>query len=215
MKLLLATRSAGKLAELRRVLAGSGVDLVGLADIGLEETADEAELESHSEFAENALAKARHFFERTGLPTLADDSGLVVEALDGEPGVRSKRYAPADWQREHGVDRANNLCLLQALEDVPDDRRNAHFHCSMALVLGDGSSRVFEGRVDGLILRQPRGTGGFGYDPLFLLPEHGRTTAELQPEEKNAVSHRGRAARKVRDWLVEHLGDETLEAADQ
>ncbi len=208
IKLLLATRSAGKLREIRRILSDTSIDVVSLADIGAEESEEEERLEESASFTQNALSKARYFHRLSGIPTLADDSGLVVDALDGGPGVRSKRFAPPEWQSEHGVDRANILYLLKALDSVPDAERSAHFHCSMALVM-EGVEEVFDGRVDGVILREPRGSGGFGYDPLFLLPQRGVTAAELSPDEKNLVSHRGRAARKARDWLVARSGAET------
>ncbi len=169
---------------------------------------EEDQIEVYSSFASNAMAKARYFHDRTGLPLIAEDSGICVDALNGEPGPRSKRYAPPEMQREFGEGRANNLHLLRQLRDVPDDQRAAHFYCAVAIVLDD-ESRVFGGRVDGVVLREPRGEGGFGYDPLFCLPDRGITTAELSVEEKNAISHRGQAIRAARDWLVEYLGSET------
>lgn len=214
MKLVLATRNPGKLREIETLFRDTPVRLVSLNDLGLETRREEEELEVHSSFAANAMAKARHFHDRTGLPMLAEDSGLCVDALNGAPGVRSKRYAPPQMQARYGEDRANNLHLLRQLRDVADDRRAAHFYCVAALVLDD-EARVFGGRVDGVILREPRGDGGFGYDPLFWLPERGRTTAELRLAEKNEVSHRGQAVRAARDWLLEQLANETHSGRDQ
>lgn len=208
MKLLVATRNPGKFREIAALFRGTGIRLVSLGDVGLEPDPQEDALETATTFAGNALAKARYFSDRTGLPTLAEDSGLVVDALDGEPGVRSKRYAPPEMQAEHGVDRANNLHLLERMRSVPDDRRSAHFHCAAAVVLDD-ASRVFGGHVNGRILREPRGEGGFGYDPLFLLPDRGVTMAEMSADEKNRISHRGRAIAAAREWLRRIAARET------
>ncbi len=208
MKLGIATRNPYKLREIEPLFRGTPIRLVGLAELGVEKRPEERELERHPSFAANALAKARYFHDRTGLPMMAEDSGIVVDALDGEPGPRSKRYAPPEMRAEHGTDRANNLYLLRRLRDVPDDERTAHFYCVVAVVLDD-ETRLFSGRVDGLILRAPRGKGGFGYDPLFYLPDRGVTTAELSVEEKNEISHRGQAIRAARDWLLRRLAGET------
>lgn len=213
MKLAVATRNPEKLREIEPIFRGTPIRLVSLAELGVEKRPQESSLEGSTSFAQNALAKARYFNDRTGLPIMAEDSGIRVDVLGGEPGPRSKRYAPPAMQAEYGVDRANNLHLLRQLKDVPDERRTAHFHCAVALVLDD-ESRVFGGRVDGMILHEPRGEGGFGYDPLFYLPERGVTTAELTVEQKNEVSHRGQAIRAARDWLVERLASETREVVD-
>ncbi len=205
MKLAFATRNPHKLREIEPIFRFTPIRLVSLAELAVEEKPEEKRLEAFPSFARNALAKAQYFHDRTGLPMMAEDSGIRVDALGGAPGPRSKRYAPAEMQAEYGVDRANNLHLLRQLRDVPDDKRTAHFHCAVALVLVD-ESRVFAGRVDGLILREPRGAGGFGYDPLFYLPDRGVTTAELSLDEKTAISHRGQAMRAARDWLLELLG---------
>ena len=210
MKLVLATRNEGKFREIERMFRGTPIRLVNLTDLGVEPSRDEEGLESAPLFAANALAKAGYFNGRTGLPTLADDSGLRVDALNGAPGARSKRYAPPEMQGELGVDRANILHLLRQLRDVPDEERTAHFYCAVAVVLDEGS-RVFGGRVDGVILREPRGTSGFGYDPLFYLPDRGVTAAELSPEEKNEISHRGRAVRAARDWLLNLVSETQAE----
>ena len=204
MKLVVATRNQGKLREIEPIFRRTPIRLASLAELGLAPKAEEEKLEGFASFARNALAKAQYFHDRTGLPMMGEDSGIVVDALAGEPGPRSKRYAPPEMQAEYGVDRANNLFLLRQLRDVPDEKRTAHFHSAVAVVL-DLEAKVFGGRVDGVILREPRGEGGFGYDPLFLLPERGVTTAELSLEEKNQISHRGQAMRAARDWLLERL----------
>ncbi|MGD8700076.1 MAG: RdgB/HAM1 family non-canonical purine NTP pyrophosphatase [Gemmatimonadales bacterium] len=202
MKLAVATRNQGKLREIDLLFGGTPIRLASLADLNVEEKPEEERLERFTSFAQNALAKALYFHDRTGLPMMAEDSGIVVDALDGEPGYRSKRYAPPEMQAEYGVDKANNLYLLRRMRDVPDERRTAHFHCTVAVVLED-ETRLFAGRVRGVLLREPRGEGGFGYDPIFYLPERGVTTAELTVAEKNEISHRGQAIRAARDWLVE------------
>ncbi len=208
MKLAVATRNQAKLREIERLFRGTHIRLVSLADLRVEVKPEEEGLEKHPSFVRNAVAKAEYFHQRTGLPMMAEDSGIRVDALDGEPGVSSKRYAPEPMQTEYGVDRANNLHLLRRLKDVADADRTAHFHCAVAVVLGD-ETRVFGGRVDGVILREPQGEAGFGYDPLFYLPERGVTTAQLSVDEKNEISHRGIAIRAARDWLLEILGSET------
>lgn len=195
MKLLVATGNPGKLKEIRRLLADSAVQVVGLdAYPELPEVVEDGD-----SFAANACKKAQQMAAATGCLTLADDSGLVVEALGGAPGVISARYAG-----EPGDDEANNRKLMQALRDVPDDRRQAAFHCVMALAEPGGRCRTFEGRIAGMLLREPRGEGGFGYDPYFLVPEYGKTTSELPLDIKNRISHRGQALRKVLPVLKEY-----------
>lgn len=188
MKLVVATRNAGKLKEIRRLLATADVEVLGLASI-----ADAPEVEEDgATFEANAIKKAVTLAQFCGCPTLADDSGLAVDVLDGAPGVHSARYAGpmAD-------DEANNRKLLAALADVPPERRTAAFHCAMALATPDGRSRTCDGLVRGRILEAPRGEGGFGYDPLFLVAEYGRTMAELPLDIKNRISHRGQALRRM------------------
>ncbi len=188
-RLLLATRTEAKLAELRRILQ----PLVDAEVVGLRDVAEYPEApETGATFAENALLKAREAARRTGLPAVADDSGLAVDALNGMPGVLSARWAG------RGRDDAANLRLvLDQVADVPEARRGATFVCAAALVLPSGWEQVVEGRLDGVLTRGPRGTGGFGYDPVFQpLGEH-RTTAEMDPAEKDAISHRGRAFRAL------------------
>ncbi|MGU3501195.1 RdgB/HAM1 family non-canonical purine NTP pyrophosphatase [Mycobacterium sp. C31M] len=185
-RLLVASRNAKKLAELRRVLdsAGvSGLELLSLTDVP---PFDEAP-ETGATFEENALAKARDAYAATGLPAVADDSGLAVDALNGMPGVLSARWAGA-----HGDDLANLELLLGQLCDVPDDRRGGAFVSACALVSGSGET-VVRGEWTGTIARLPRGDGGFGYDPIFVPSGSSRSAAELSPAEKDAASHRGRA----------------------
>jgi XTP/dITP diphosphohydrolase len=192
--LLLATRSEDKLREIRRLLADlTGVRVVSLVEAGIEEIPEEDALEEFSTFEENALAKARHFAARSGMHTLADDSGLCVDALGGDPGVRSKRFSGRPDLRGRDLDLANNALLLERLHGVPEDRRSARYVCAVALVVPGGLERVHTGNCSGRILPAPRGAGGFGYDPLFFLPDENATFGELPPEAKNRLSHRARA----------------------
>ena len=194
-KIVLASGNPGKVREIRRILAEFGVETVPQADLGV----GDAE-ETGSSFVENALIKAKHASLLTGLPAIADDSGLVVDALDGRPGVYSARYSGAAATDDSNIDK-----LLSELRGVPDDERTAAFHCCAVYVSTDGStSLVAEGRWHGMILTQRRGTGGFGYDPVFFDPECGRTAAELGPELKNARSHRGKALTALAGMLREH-----------
>lgn len=198
MKLVLASSNRGKLDELRHLLAGSGIELVAQSDLGVED-AEETGLT----FIENALIKARHASRVTGLPALADDSGLCVDALGGAPGLYSARYAgePADPQRN--IDK-----LLTELEGVDDDRRDAHFQCVLVVLrhAEDPQPLLVEGQWRGRIIHERRGAGGHGYDPVFLDPEHGQTAAEMPMELKNRVSHRGKALERLRARLPEVLG---------
>lgn len=200
-RVLLATANPGKLTELRALLPES-VAVLGLADVDHYEPLPE----TGATFEDNALLKARQAAAETGIVALADDSGLEVDALNGMPGVLSAR-----WAGVHGDDAANNALLLAQIGDVPDDRRGAAFVSAVALVTPDGREEVVRGRWPGRIIREPRGTGGFGYDPLFVPAEcdadgSGRTSAELTPEQKNALSHRGRALRAIVPRLLEVLG---------
>jgi XTP/dITP diphosphohydrolase len=196
-RLLAATRNPGKVREIREILAAEGWEVMGLGEAGIEESPEEEGVEAFDTFEENALAKARYFAARTGLPALADDSGLAVDALGGAPGVRSRRFAAPDEARGERQDEANNRRLLELLADTPDVARTARFVCAAAIAWPDGRSLVRTGVLEGTLARAARGSGGFGYDPLFLLPGEGRTVAELTPAEKNARSHRGRAVREV------------------
>ena len=193
MKLVLASGNAGKLKELQAMLAGLPLQIVPQRELGVDDVP-----ETGLTFVENALIKARHACAVTGLPALADDSGLIVDALDGAPGLYSARYAgsPTD-------DVANNAKLLDALHEVPAERRSARFYAVIVLLrhAGDPHPLIAEGVWPGTILHAPRGTGGFGYDPLFLDREHGLSAAELDPAVKNAISHRGRALARLRERL--------------
>ena len=195
-QVVLATRNAGKLTELRRILAPYGVELLGLDDV----TAYEPGPETEPTFVGNALAKAHEACRHTGLPAVADDSGLVVDALNGMPGVLSAR-----WSGRHGDDPANTALLLGQLADVPDERRTARFVCAAAAALPDARELVVEEAMHGRVLRELRGTGGFGYDPVFLPDGHDHTSAELSAAEKDAISHRGKAFRALAPLLVELL----------
>ena len=193
MRLLLASRNAKKLGEMRRIVAPAlpGLEVVGLDDV----EAYEEVPESGATFAENALLKAREGFTRTGLPTVADDSGLTVDALNGMPGVLSAR-----WAGSHGDDEANLRLVLAQLSDTPDERLGAAFRCAVAYV--DAAREfVVEGRMDGRLIREPRGTNGFGYDPIFVPSGLEQTSAELDPATKDSISHRGKALQ----LFVEHL----------
>jgi len=191
-KVLLATRNRKKLVELQRILDGAlGAHRIAL--LGLDDVEAYPELpETGLTFGENALIKAREGCRRAGLPTIADDSGLAVDALNGMPGVFSAR-----WAGRHGDDQANLQLVLDQIADLPDEHRAASFVCTVALVLPGGKEHLVDGRQAGRLLRSPRGDGGFGYDPIFLGEGQERTNAELTPEEKDAVSHRGKALREL------------------
>lgn len=188
MRIILATQNQGKVKELRELLVDEGIEVLSLRDIPDWEDVEE----NGVTFAENAALKARETVRRTGLIALADDSGLEVDALGGEPGVYSARYAgePKDDER-------NNDKLLRRLESVDKDRRTARFRCALVLVTPEGIECLTEGVVEGKIINERRGTNGFGYDPVFYVPEFGRTMAELTLAEKNRISHRAQAFRKA------------------
>jgi XTP/dITP diphosphohydrolase len=195
MTVVLATHNPHKVAELQRILDGLPVELVSGREIDLPEVEETGET-----FAENALLKARACTQATGLPAIADDSGLVVDALGGEPGVRSARYAGG-----HGDDKANLRLVLERLGTSPD--RSGRFVCVAALTLPDGRQVTEVGVMEGALTSAPRGDGGFGYDPIFVAEGEQRTNAELSPAEKDAISHRGAAFRALRPHLaalVEH-----------
>ena len=193
MKIAIATNNRKKLAEIRTVLGGFFEEMYSLDDLGISVEIEE----TGSTLTENALIKARAILGMTGLASLADDSGLMCDALDGAPGVYSARYAG-----EGHDDKANNALLL---ENLAGRDRSAHFCSVIALCLPDGREFTAEGRVDGVILDAERGEGGFGYDPRFFSPELGKTFAEASPDEKNSVSHRGRALRNM-ESIVERKG---------
>ncbi|MEJ2127975.1 MAG: XTP/dITP diphosphatase [Woeseiaceae bacterium] len=187
-KIVMASGNAGKLREIERILADLDVEIVPQSEFGVSD-ADE----TGSTFVENALIKARHAVEATGLPAIADDSGLAVDALDGRPGVYSSRYAGPECDDEQNNDR-----LLAELDGVPDEQRGAAFHCVVAFVRPDDAEPVIaKGEWRGRILHERRGDGGFGYDPLFFVPDAGCSSAELPAAEKNARSHRGQALREL------------------
>lgn len=201
-RLVVATRSEHKLQEIRQLLADvPDLHLVDLEEVGVAETETEDGIEVHDTFSANALAKARFFAPLVRAPVLADDSGLCVDALDGAPGVRSKRFSGRHDLRGAELDRANNELLLARLRSVPPERRTARFACAVALASPDGRDAVFIGRCEGRILDSPRGDSGFGYDPLFFSIELGATFAEAAPDDKNRVSHRARAIAGARDLL--------------
>ncbi|HYY19509.1 MAG TPA: RdgB/HAM1 family non-canonical purine NTP pyrophosphatase [Streptosporangiaceae bacterium] len=198
-RLVLATHNAAKLIELRRILATAGVavQLSGLGEFpGAPEVA-----ETGLTFAENALLKARAIAAFTGLPAVSDDSGLCVEVLNGMPGIFSAR-----WAGRHGDDDANLALVLAQIADIAAPNRGAHFACAAALALPDGREGVAEGRLEGLLTYAPRGSGGFGYDPIFVPEGLSVTTAEMPPEAKDEISHRGRAFRALIPVIATELG---------
>ena len=188
MQFVLASHNKKKLAELSTILSDAGIEVVSLP-----EGAPEPE-ENGATFADNARIKAQAAFELTGLPAIADDSGLAVDALNGAPGVYSARYCP-------GTDKDRNAFLLQNMERVPDGERTAHFVCAICCILPDGQMIEVEGTCEGTILRETHGDAGFGYDPLFYVEQFGCTFGELPAEVKNTVSHRACALQKLREAL--------------
>lgn len=195
-RLLLGTHNRGKRREWQTLLEGLDVEILLPDEMGL--TLDVKE--TGQTYTENALLKARTYVGIADLPTLADDSGLEVDALDGAPGIRSARYTL-------GSDRVRYRALLKALEDVPPPERMARFRCIAALVLPDGRQFMTEGVCEGIVTMAPSGDGGFGYDPIFYVPSHGRTMAELSAETKNYISHRARAARALRPILTRIIAE--------
>ena len=188
-KVVLATGNAGKVRELASLLSDFGLDVVAQTELGVD-SADETGLT----FIENAILKARHAAQITGLPAIADDSGLAVNALGGAPGIYSARYSGED-----ATDQQNLEKLLHTLQDIPDDKRQAQFHCVLVYLrhAEDPTPLVCYGRWPGVITRAPAGEGGFGYDPIFFVPSEGKTAAELTREEKIAISHRGQALKQL------------------
>ena len=201
MKLLLATRNAKKLDELRRILA----PLVAVEVIGLDDIDDVAPYEEVAEtgatFADNALLKAREAVAHTGLISVADDSGIAIDALNGMPGVLSAR-----WAGTRKDDAANLQLVLEQLADVPDERRGGAFVCAAALVTPSGQETVVEGRMPGHVVRAPRGSNGFGYDPIFVADGQTLTNGELPPAEKDVISHRGKALRALVPHIATAIG---------
>lgn len=194
-RIVLATKNKGKIKEMRELLAPMNIEVLSLADFS---PVDDAE-ENGATFAENAMLKARYYFAHTGTPCLADDSGLEVDALGGRPGVYSARYSGED-----ATDAANNAKVLREMEGIEKDKRTARFRCAMALV-GEGVELTTDGTCEGALLTEERGQGGFGYDPIFYVPKFDRTLAEMSSEEKNSISHRGAAVRKMADLIAEMM----------
>ncbi|CBJ82463.1 putative protein controls HAP (6-N-hydroxylaminopurine) mutagenesis (Ham1) [Xenorhabdus bovienii str. Jollieti] len=193
-KIVLATGNAGKVRELADLLTDFGLDIVAQTELGVD-SADETGLT----FIENAIIKARHAAAITGLPAIADDSGLSVNALGGAPGIYSARYAGID-----ASDRDNLEKLLEAMRDIPDEKRQAQFNCVLVYLrhAEDPTPLIFHGRWSGIITHEPAGNGGFGYDPIFYVPEFGCTAAELSHEQKSAVSHRGQALKMLLEAML-------------
>ena len=195
-KLLLATRNKGKIEEFRRILediAAGQIELVGLDQFPNLHDVDE----TGTTFEENALLKAREMCEASGIPAIADDSGLCVDYLNGDPGIFSAR-----WAGSHGDDKANTAKVLASLADVPDEKRGAHFICVAALALPDGRTHVEEGKFEGWILREPIGDQGFGYDPIFRPDGYAISSAQMSAEEKDAISHRGKSLRAIAPHVI-------------
>ena len=191
-KILIATTNQGKVQEIRNLVKGLPALFLSLSEVpDIPEV-----LEDGTTFEENALKKAREMAYSTGIVTLADDSGLCVDALDGRPGVHSARYAGED-----ASDEEKYLRVLEEMQDVPDSERSARFVCAVALVAPDGEEKLFRGVCEGRITREPRGSSGFGYDPIFYFEEAGCTFAQMDQESKNRVSHRGRALREFAEFL--------------
>jgi XTP/dITP diphosphohydrolase len=193
MRLLIATTNLGKVREYADLFAGLDCELVGLSDVGISTDVDE----TGATYEENALLKAREYAAQSGLLTLADDSGLEVDALNGRPGVHSARYAPDSPTRIQK--------LLDELKAVPDEQRSARFQCVIALAWPNGRTETTKGSCEGWIAHEPRGTHGFGFDPVFYMPEYNATMAELPESFKNTISHRAHAAQKMRlvlEWVL-------------
>lgn len=191
-KLIFATGNAGKMKEIRMILADMDYEILSLKDAGIDIEIDE----NGATFEENAIIKASTIAKATGCLTLADDSGLEVDALNKEPGVLSARYMGEDTSYD-----IKNRSIIQRLEGIEGEDRSARFVCVIAAVYPDGSTHTSRGTIEGVIAHEPSGEQGFGYDPIFYLPEYGRTTAELEPQEKNAISHRGKALRAIKEVL--------------
>ncbi len=198
MRLVVATRSRHKMREIGQILADvPDLELLSLDEAGVAYSPEEEGLEPFDTFEENAASKARYFQRLSGLPTVADDSGLEVESLEGGPGVRTKRFAPGEDLEGKERDEANNRHLLRLMEGVPPSQRGARYVCVAALAWDADGIEAFRGEAPGRVLETPRGSSGFGYDPIILDTRSGRSFAELSPEEKNERSHRGRAFRAL------------------
>ena len=196
--IILATNNKSKVKEISEMMSGSDITFESLADAGINVEVEE----TGTTFEENALLKAREICKLSGKPTISDDSGLEIDALDGAPGIYSSRFMGEDTSYD-----IKNNALIEKLENVADPDRTARFRCCMALVLPDGREFVTEGAMEGIIAREPKGINGFGYDPIFYVPDLNCSTAELSPEEKNARSHRGNALRAMREELKQYISD--------
>ena len=204
MEIIFATGNKNKLREIRAILAGTDAQILSMAEAGFEGDIEE----DGTSFEENALIKARTIAKQTGRLTLADDSGLVIDCLNGEPGIYSARYLGEDTPHSE-----KNKDLIRRLDGVPDEKRSARFVCAVAAVFPDGREEVVTKTMEGRIAYESAGTNGFGYDPIFYLPERGCTNAELSPEEKNAISHRGKAMRAMCELLKESGCVKTVSAS--
>lgn len=194
--IILATNNKSKVKEISEMMLGSDITFVSLADAGINVEVEE----TGTTFEENALLKAREICKLSGKPTISDDSGLEIDALDGAPGIYSSRFMGEDTSYD-----IKNNALIEKLENVADPDRTARFRCCMALVLPDGREFVTEGAMEGIIAREPKGINGFGYDPILFIPEYNRTSAEFSSEEKNNISHRGEALRKMIEVIKKEL----------
>lgn len=194
--IILATNNKSKVKEISEMMSGSDITFVSLADAGINVEVEE----TGTTFEENALLKAREICKLSAKPTISDDSGLEIDALDGAPGIYSSRFMGEDTSYD-----IKNNALIEKLENVADPDRTARFRCCMALVLPDGREFVTEGAMEGIIAREPKGINGFGYDPILFIPEYNRTSAELSSEEKNNISHRGEALRKMIEVIKKEL----------
>ena len=193
-KIIFATGNEDKLKEIRAILNKPDIEIISMREAGITDDIEE----NGSTFSENSLIKARAVSERTGFPAMADDSGLEVDYLNGEPGIYSARYLG----RDTGHDK-KNAYILEKLSGVKDEERGARFVCAASLVLPDGREFVRMGVMEGRIAYEAKGSNGFGYDPIFFLPEYGKTSAELSPEEKNRISHRGKALMQIKELIGE------------
>ena len=194
--IILATNNKSKVKEISEMMSGSDITFESLADAGINVEVEE----TGTTFEENALLKAREICKLSGKPTISDDSGLEIDALDGAPGIYSSRFMGEDTSYD-----IKNNALIEKLENVADPDRTARFRCCMALVLPDGREFVTEGAMEGIIAREPKGINGFGYDPILFIPEYNRPSAELSSEEKNNISHRGEALRKMIEVITKEL----------
>ncbi len=192
-QVIFATGNEGKMKEIRMILAGVDVEILSLKDAGISTDVEE----NGTTFAENALIKARDCARRTGMMVLADDSGLEIDCLDKEPGIHSARYLGENTAYE-----TKNRILLSRLKDVPDEQRTARFVCVIAAVFPDGREFLAEGVMEGRIAHEAKGENGFGYDPIFYVPQYGLTGGELDAEQKNSISHRGKALNRMKDRLL-------------